>query len=112
MIDLTVFNAGNLSASVISGILAGLYLTVFHPSVDGVNIVRRSLLQGWYFAFLGSILYASRIVFSIVRAQADGVPSDAPRVAAAWILWLLFAACVALGAYLGTWARVRRARRR
>lgn len=107
MIDLSVFNVGNLAASVFSGLLAGLYLAVFHPSIEGIDVVRRSVLQGWYFAFLGSILYVSRIVFSLVRSQADGA-SDAPRVVAAWVLWLLFAACVGLGAWLGARIRIRR----
>lgn len=105
MIDLSVLNIGNLFASVLSGMLAGLYLSVFHPQIIGINVLRRSLLQGWYFGFLGSILYIARIAFSATRSETTDIPSDVPRVAAGWLLWLLFSASLALGAWLG--ARLR-----
>lgn len=108
MIDLSLLNIGNLFASVLSGILAGLYLSVFHPTIVGVNVTRRALLQGWYFGFLGSILYIARIAFSVTRSETTDVPSDVPRVVAGWVLWLLFSVSLALGAWLG--ARLRRSR--
>lgn len=109
MIDVSVFSAGNLTASIVSGLMAGLYLAVFHPPTLTTSPLRRSLLSGWYFGFLGSILYVGRIAFSFARDASDpGWVSDAPRIAAAWILWLLFAAFVSLGAYIGAAWRLRR----
>ena len=106
MIDLSVFTVGNLFAAVLAGLLAGLYLTVFHPQLEGINIRRRALLQGWYFGFLGSIFYIARIAFSLTRGEVTNQPTDVPRVTAAWLLWILFAACVALGAWVGSRARM------
>lgn len=113
MIDLSVFNVGNLTASIAAGLLAGSYLAVFHPPALDGKPFRRALLSGWYFAFLGSILYAARVAFAIARdvLEADFV-TDLPRVTAGWALWLLFAGFVAIGAYLGDRWRTYRLRRR
>lgn len=109
MIDTSVFNAGNLTASVVSGLMAGLYLAVFHPPTLTTSPLRRSLLSGWYFGFLGSILYVGRVAFSLARDASDpNWVSDAPRILGAWVLWLLFAVFVALGAYAGAAWRLRR----
>lgn len=113
MIDLSVLNAGNLIASVVGGFLAGGYLTVFHPPTISVPVARRAVLSGWYFGFLGSILYVARITFALARDASDpGNVSDLPRITAGWALWLIFATFVAIASYLGgRWRAHRLARR-
>lgn len=113
MIDVSVFNAGNLTASIVAGLMAGLYLAVFHPPTLTTSSLRRSLLSGWYFGFLGSILYVGRLAFSLARDASDpDFFGDAPRILAAWVLWLLFAVFVAVGAYTGAVWRLHRLRSR
>lgn len=113
MIDLSVLNTGNLVASVVGGFLAGGYLTVFHPPTISVPVSRRALLSGWYFGFLGSILYVARITFAVARDASDpAYASDLPRITAGWALWLLFSTFVAISCYLGgRWRAYRFARR-
>lgn len=101
---LSVLTPGNLVSSIVAGLIAGAYLTTFHPTLPGRReLVRRSVLQGWYFGFLGSLLYVARVAFAIANHQ-----TDLGRVAGGWALWLLFSATLALGAFL--WSSLREPR--
>ena len=51
-----VLSTGNLVASVVAGVLAGMYLTTFHPTNPERGYGRLSLLFTWYFIFPTSIL--------------------------------------------------------
>lgn len=108
---LGVLTIGNLVLSVAAGLLAGGYLAVFHPTIPERGLGRRALLQGWYFGFLGSILYVARVAFAIARQASDPAePTDIGRVVGGWLLWLLFAAFVGVGAYAAGVVRERRQR--
>lgn len=112
-LDLTVFSPGNLIAAVFSGIAVGLYLVIYHPAVDGMPVVRRAFLQGWSVGFLLSVFYAVRIAVGIYRSWTDPTwVTDVPRVLAAWLLFVLFAVFVGVGAWLGYRWRLRRLRKR
>lgn len=101
---IAVMTPGYLVISVVAGLIAGLYLAVFHPASE--TVLRRSLLQGWYFGFLGSILYASRVFFLL----GTGTESDVGRVSGGWALWLLFSVAITAGAFVGAEFRERRTR--
>lgn len=104
---LAVLTAGNLILSVGAGLLAGGYLAVFHPTIPERGLGRRAALQGWYFGFLGSILWVARIAFALARPGDPGV-TDIGRVAGGWLLWVLFAVFLGVGAYLAGVIRERR----
>lgn len=113
IVDLSVFNVGNLTSSIVGGILGGLYLVAFHPPLIAGGPLRRSLRFAWFFTFLPSILYIARVAYAVIRdALDDDFVTDLPRVIAGWILFLLFAAFVGAGSYAGDRWRIRRIKRR
>ena len=112
MIDLTVLTLDRIVASVVAGVVAGLYLVAIHPHVD-VGQRRRAVLFGWFLGFPFSILYVARIALALYLSANDPhVVNDAPRSVAGWVLTLLFAAFVTVGAGLGYRIRAARVRRR
>lgn len=103
MIDLTF---ERLIASIIAGLVSGLYWTLYHPPGTGTPL-RRALTVAWFFAFPLSVLYLVRIGISAFQASSDPTfVDDGPRLWAGWILTLVFCAAIGVGAYVGTHLRI------
>jgi hypothetical protein len=98
---LSVLSVGNLTASVISGVIGGVYFVAFLPrlgfQLPTATYKQISIVVTWFFTFLPSILYGARVAHAAVFDQ-----SDLGRVLGGWTLYLLFCVFLGLGAYIGS----------
>jgi hypothetical protein len=100
----SIVTPGNLIASVIAGLIAGLYsVLVFRPTTKGF-----AWLIAWYFGSLVSFLYIARLGFLVASRPQEDVSYEIGRAIGGWLLFVLFAAFIATGAWVGVKLRVPR----